>query len=239
MVSEVKVFILAGGLGTRLAHITRGVPKPMALIAGKPFLEWQIDYIAKQGFSDFVFLVGHQKERIVEHFGDGSRFGVRMNYSEEKELLGTGGAFIQGLQSYPCSYFILVNGDTFFNVSFNSLIENCQQNPQCLILALKEMENASRYGFVDLDPHGYIRSFREKSAVSESGLINGGLYAGSSVLFKDEKIRRVSMETELFPVFLNKNLLRGVVFDKPFIDIGIPDDYNRAQSLIPHFSGRE
>lgn len=102
-------------MGTRLEHLTKDLPKPMINIAGKPFLDWKIRSFIKQGYSDFVLLVGHKKESIIQYFGNGSRFDVQIRYSIEEELLGTG-SLLKALKQYPSTFFILVNGDTFFDI---------------------------------------------------------------------------------------------------------------------------
>jgi len=237
--AENRIYILAGGLGTRLAHLTDNLPKPMASVAGRPFLEWQIESFKAQGFRDFVLLVGYRKEAIIDHFGDGAGLGVRIEYSVEKELLGTGGAFIQALELFPCETFVLANGDTYFPVPLVALLARSRAEPDSFWLAAKLMQKPDRYGTLAVDARGEILSFREKDPLLGEGFINGGLYCGSASVFGGQSSVRCSMETELFPRMLRERRLRCLAFGEPFIDIGIPQDYLLAQTFIPRWHSQE
>jgi len=237
MKTETRLFILAGGLGTRLAHITKELPKAMAPIAGRPFLEWQIAGFRKQGFLDLVLLVGHKREHIIEHFGDGSGFGVRIEYSIEDEPLGTGGACLKALAEHPCRHFVLANGDTYFDAPIAELVSQVKAGPSQLWIALKYMKDLSRYGSVISDEQGKVLTFLEKKAVDTEGFINGGIYAGSSELLDSFPRGASSMESQIFPRLIDLGQLYGMPFGDPFIDIGIPGDYLAAQSLLPAWSG--
>jgi len=230
-----RIFILAGGLGTRLAHLTKDLPKPMASVGGRPFLEWQIESFRAQGYRDFVLLVGHRKEAIVDHFGDGSGFGVAIEYSVEEELLGTGGAFLQALERFPCETFVLANGDTYFPVPLDSLLARSRSAPGSVWLAAKLVPKPDRYGTIVVDDRGEIRSFREKDPRLDEGFINGGVYCGPASAFAGLAASRCSMETDLFPRLLGERRLRCLAFGEPFIDIGIPEDFRLAQTLIPRW----
>jgi D,D-heptose 1,7-bisphosphate phosphatase len=234
-----RTFILAGGLGTRLAHLTKDLPKPMASVGGRPFLEWQIESFRAQGFRDFVLLVGHRKEAIVDHFGDGSGFGVTIEYSVEEELLGTGGAFLQALERFPCETFVLANGDTYFPVPLGSLLARSRSEPGSVWLAAKLVRKPDRYGTIAVDDRGEILSFREKNPRLDEGFINGGVYCGVSSVFEGRAVLRCSMETDLFPRLLSERRLRCLAFGEPFIDIGVPRDFQLAQTLIPRWHAQE
>lgn len=229
-----RVYILAGGLGTRLSHIVKDVPKPMAPVEGKPFLEWQIEWLKKQNFKDVVLLVGHMGGLIEDAFGDGSRLGIHIEYSREKELLGTGGAVIRALNRHETDAFIVINGDTYFDVDLRYLAERALSPDESdnLHIALKLKDDVGRYGSVVINELNHITGFTEKSAAGGKGLINGGIYAGRKSLFRDFAETKISMETEIFPILLKQDRLRGIPFDGNFIDIGIPEDYYYANSMI-------
>jgi NDP-sugar pyrophosphorylase family protein len=112
MDSPVKVFLLAGGLGTRIRSLFPDCPKPMIPFGGKPFLQWQIELLMTQGFDEFVLCVGYLFEQVKEYFGDGSRLGAKIHYSVEQAPLGTGGA-LRNAASYFHQTIILLNGDTY------------------------------------------------------------------------------------------------------------------------------
>lgn len=233
--SDVTVHILAGGLGTRLSHIVQNVPKPMAPIGGIPFLEWQVKWLARMGFRDIVIMVGHKKETVTGHFGNGERLGVRIRYSAEEELLGTGGAVIQSLKRHPSEYFIVLNGDTFFDIDLGYLYEYHRHElpAGAFTVALKYRDDVKRYGAVRIDENYKILSLVEKSPALEDGFINGGIYIGSSADLAGMDTRKISLETEIFPEWIRSGKMYGVPFGDRFIDIGVPEDYYRADRDLP------
>ena len=234
ILDSTNVYILAGGLGTRLSHVTANYPKPMMKVGNYPFLEWQIKWLKKQGFRDIVLLVGHLKEKIIEYFGNGDKFGVRINYSIEKKLLGTGGALIKALLDYPSKYFLVLNGDTYFDINLVWFLDYFYRNSNSnsIYLALKFLTDANRYGTIKLSADFSIKDFREKVNFPYHGYINGGIYAGSSSVFRKYKVKRKSLEYEIFPEFISGKNLFGIPFGDKFIDIGIPEDLKKADKLI-------
>src|SRR5665213_489998 len=139
------VLILAGGLGTRLASVVKDIPKPMALVAGKPFLEYHIEFLRKQGFTDFTLLTGHLSNVIEKHFGDGQKFGVKISYSVETEPLGTGGAIRQAMEINESQNFLALNGDCLFTADFKRFVNSGNAH---LSIAVKYTKDLSRYGSV-------------------------------------------------------------------------------------------
>ncbi|HCL56744.1 MAG TPA: hypothetical protein DHW82_07015 [Spirochaetia bacterium] len=232
-----KVYILAGGLGTRLSHIIKDVPKPMAPVSEIPFLEWQIRWLERQNFKDIVLLVGHQKEKIIKYFQDGSSFGVKINYSLEDSLLGTGGAVIKALKEYSSKNFIILNGDTFFDIDLKWMTKYyTKRKENSIYIALKYKEDTKRYGYVEIDGKYNVKQFVEKNNDLGDGYINGGIYIGNSNLLKNREIQNCSMEKDIFPSLLSMKKLKAIPFGNRFIDIGIPEDYAYAnQSLKKWF----
>lgn len=229
-----EVFILAGGLGTRLASVLKDViPKPMAPIKGVPFLEYLILYLRNQGFSKFCIMVGHKAQSILDYFEDGSKFSVEIRYQREATPLGTGGAIKKALEESNQPFGLVLNGDTFFSIDYQAFVEYC--NGQSGI-ALSFCENNLRYGFVEIRDDYKISSFSEKKSDLD-GFINAGVYYLASNTFKDFCLNSFSFERD----FLEKYPLKflGIPSAGFFIDIGVPEDYNLAQTKIPERFDRD
>lgn len=213
-----QAIILAGGFGTRLKSVVQDLPKPMALINGKPFLEYIFKYLKKQGIKEVILSVFYKKEVIKEYFKD-SFDGINIIYNEEKEPLGTGGAIKDALKFVNDEVYVL-NGDTFFDIDLKKMF--LKESKICI--ALKQMQEFDRYGAVNIDKFSYISSFEEK-AYKKQGLINGGIYLLKKDLFDDFSL----IDKFSFEKFLQENCktlkIQTKVFDDYFIDIGIPEDY--------------
>lgn len=225
--------ILAGGFGTRLQHIVSDVPKPMAPVAGRPFLEYLLAYCRKQALSRIIMSVGYKHESIIRHFGN-SYDHLEIEYVIEDTPLGTGGAIKKSLlQCKTNDDVVIMNGDSYFPVDLSDMLNFHRFSNSSLTIALKPMQNFERYGRVLFDDKMHITSFREKEFCRE-GYINGGVYIGSPALvhllptqenfsFEQDVLNRDTAYKNLF----------GFVSDAYFIDIGVPEDYARAQSELP------
>ena len=234
-----QAVILAGGFGTRLSHVVSDVPKPMAPIKNIPFLDFIIKQLQRHGFDNFVFLTGYKAEIIEDYFKN----LPDTIFIKEETALGTGGAILNAFNSLNDEFFI-INGDTFFDIDF-SLLEDFGKDKPCTI-ALRYTNNIQRYGFVEIDDTFKTISFVEKGNLPENridGFINGGIYfMKKSVLehfIKNFSGQFISLETEIFPQFLKNNELFGLPLGGCFIDIGIPEDYQKAQNLIPEWVQKE
>lgn len=232
-----QAVILAGGFGTRLSHVVKDVPKPMAPIAGVPFLEYLYRELTVQGFDDFVFLTGHMADVIENHFRDCSN----VRFIREDHPLGTGGALLNAWDMIE-SEFLLLNGDTFFDADFSLLYKYKAQSIKepSILMALRFSDDVGRYGFVEFDEGYHVESFIEKGALPPSqadGFINAGAYLIDreilSSLHETFHGEMLSLETDLFPLFIRDKVFRCLPLGGAFIDIGIPDDFRRAQTLIP------
>ena len=224
-----EAIILAGGLGTRLREAVPGLPKCMAPVAGKPFISYLIDYYAKQGIELFVLSVGYMHEVIEQYLQ--SEFS-KLNYiiSREPEPLGTGGAVMQACPLCKTENVLILNGDTLFEVNLPEIASFHETNDAECTLALKEMNNTDRYGVVEMETDGRITSFREKKFYSQS-LINGGCYALNVPSFRKQNFpTKFSFEKDYFEKVYNTRRIYGIVQKGYFIDIGIPSDYEKAQT---------
>jgi len=224
-----KLLLLAGGLGTRLRSEIPDLPKVLAPINGTPFLHYIIESYQKQGVVDMVFLLGYKSEMIIEYL-EKSFPQLKKHYIIEKEQLGTGGAILQGILQSDGDNFIITNGDTFFDVDLKNMIEH-HNEAECSI-ALKPMINFDRYGSVALDVNNNITEFNEKK-FCDKGFINGGVYILNKQAFLRHSFPNIfSFENEYLANKALDKTLKGFISDGYFIDIGIPEDYSRAQKEL-------
>ncbi|NVO18319.1 MAG: NTP transferase domain-containing protein [Bacteroidetes bacterium] len=228
------VIILAGGLGTRLSPTIGEKPKAMAQIAGRPFLEYQLSYLRQFDLVNVVLSVGHLKEQIINHFGN-FWHGSTIVYAIEKEPLGTGGAVKEALRYCTSEVVLIMNGDTLFDINLNKMYDlYIKRGDFEMIVALRRVKDAGRYGLVERTWDHRIREFREKDPDTKSGLVNAGIYLMKrSIVERKELPEKFSLERDFFALQCKKHKFLGVAFRNYFIDIGIPEDFDRGQKEIP------
>lgn len=223
-----EAVILAGGFGTRLSHVVSNVPKPMAPVFGKPFLSYVIDRLIDSGIRRIVLATGYKHEVIENWFGANYN-GAEIIYSREETPLLTGGAIVQAAHLLHSEDFVVLNGDTLFNIDFQKLYDFHSAHHAHLSIALRRVEDTSRYGSVNA-VNGRITAFQEKSESKGAGDINGGIYViNREWLLKQNVPVAFSFEKELMQPLAGSDGFYGLSFSDYFIDIGIPDDYWRAQ----------
>ncbi|MDR0364061.1 MAG: nucleotidyltransferase family protein [Bacteroidales bacterium] len=222
--------ILAGGFGTRLQSVVSDIPKPMAIIDDKPFLEYLLLYLYRQGCRHCVLSVGYKHEQIIDYFGD--RFlTIKLDYAIEDNPLGTGGGIKNGLHFLERENFFLLNGDSLFNVDLKELAQYHFQNNADVTLSLKRMIQAERYGTVEIE-NGRVLRFNEKKFV-DNGLINGGVYVASKKIFNNPALgKKFSFEKNVLEENIKECPIFALIFDNYFIDIGVPEDYNKAKKEL-------
>lgn len=227
------IIVLVGGLGTRLSGVISDVPKPMAPVGGVPFLDILLDHLLCHSVIERVVMaVGYKREVVQNYFGDRA-YNRKIIYAIEKDPLGTGGAIRNALAHTRSAEVLVVNGDTLFEVDITAMVESHRQRQANLTLALKPMRDFSRYGTVQLE-HDCIIGFEEKQHKQE-GLINGGVYLLNQTLFdglKNPLPQKFSFETDFLEVYLQQLKAYGFISTGYFIDIGVPDDYYRAQQEL-------
>jgi D-glycero-alpha-D-manno-heptose 1-phosphate guanylyltransferase len=225
--------ILAGGMGTRLRSAVPDLPKPMAPIDGRPFLEHQMDYWIGQGVDRFVVSVGYKKEVIMDHFGASYR-SKPLIYAIEDKPLGTGGGLLLAAQGLR-EPFLVLNGDTFFEVDLAKLLKFHADHSADWTFSLFRTIEVERYMGVEVKSNGEIVSL--KSGTGEKGrLANGGVYlVNPSVLMNGKFVpgSKLSLEEDLLPALGPQCCkLCGIEFPGTFIDIGVPQDYFRAATIL-------
>ena len=227
--------ILAGGLGTRLRAAVPDLPKPMAPIAGRPFLEYLLDYWAAQGIRRFILSVGYRSGAIRDHFG-ATYHGVSVDYAEETSPLGTGGGLLLAARLLEGRSPVLVlNGDTFFAVDLAQLADFHHHSQSDWTFCTFRTRESGRYLGMDIAPGGRVNAFRNNLGSGER-LVNGGIYLLAPALLAAAGYspgQALSLEEQLFPTLLAQGCrFYGTEFPGSFIDIGLPEDYARAAAIL-------
>ncbi len=220
------MIILAGGFGTRLQGILNGLPKPLASINGTPFLKYLFQKLLMEGYNEFIISLHYQSDQIIEYvekLRNNLLQGSKISYCVEPIPMGTGGAISYIVEQLNLKErFLVVNADTLLGVGygFMGLFDTD-------VIALLEVEDTSRYGTVEIDPQDRIIKFLEKKQLGQSGLINAGVYNLNSKIFKDWSGIVCSLEMDIFPKLILEKKLKGTKIHTSFIDIGVPEDYNK------------
>ena len=226
-----EAIILAGGLGTRLRSVVTDLPKCMAPVAGQPFLKHVIRYFLSQGIEKFIFSLGYKHDRI-EEFLNIEFPTLNLQCSVEEEPLGTGGAIQLACRRATESNVIVVNGDSLFKADVEkSFAFHIDSKAECTLL-MKPMRNFDRYGVVELDTDFTVKKFKEKQFY-QAGDINGGVYVLNVESFLDLGFpEKFSFEKNYLEKYFPSKKIFGAIQDEYFIDIGIPEDYQRAQEEL-------
>lgn len=223
-----QALILAGGLGSRLGRIVAEVPKPLLPVGEKPFLEYQILQLRRHNLTNIILCIEYLGEKIKQYFGDGDRWGMDIKYSEEKEALGTGGAIKLAECLVKGHDFLVLNGDSYFDIDLGELIDFHKRQRALATLALLEINQPERYGLVEIDKNYNIVGFQEKGTAAKPNLINGGIYVFNKGLFDFIPEGKSSLEKDLFPELIGKRFY-GKPHTAYFIDIGTPQAYREIQ----------
>ena len=230
-----EAIILAGGFGTRLQQVLNDVPKPMALINQKPFLEYLLDYLITQQVNRVVLSVGHKRDYIINHFHHHYK-SLEIDYAIEEEPLGTGGGIRLAFWKIKGERAFVMNGDSIFRFDFQTLLGQHLKRKADITLALRKLENTGRYGRVTLNRSRRITGFEEKNENAGNGLINAGVYVIEKDYLMDPVFRgKFSIEKECFEEFYQTSRFYGFPAEGYFLDIGIPADYIKAQDEFAGF----
>lgn len=224
-----KAIILAGGFGTRLQGVLGDIPKPMAYIAGRPFLEYLVIQLSRAGIRDIILAVGYKADAVKGYFKKGDALGVRLSYSEEDAPLGTGGAFKKAATASPDDAFIVMNGDSFFETDIVDLAKRHKAMKARATLAIRRQADMSRYGAVIVGQDHEISRFAEKGEIRGEGLINAGIYCIEGNVADAIPEGKVSLEYDLFPQWAGQGL-KAVEGNGFFVDIGVPEALSGLRS---------
>jgi len=224
-----EAIILAGGFGTRLREVVPDLPKPMAPVAGRPFLEILLLSLARKGFRRVVLSLGYMADTIVAHFGDHCA-GIELIYEIEQTPLGTGGAIRQAMLRCTADHVFVFNGDTYLDLEAQEVEARWQKHRAPIIVA-REVHDTARYGRLDIDG-GRVLGFAEKGRKG-SGLINAGCYVLPIDVLNDFLPGEpFSLESDFLAKVVGERQFDLFVTNGCFIDIGVPEDYARAQSEL-------
>ena len=226
-----EVIILAGGLGTRLKSVVNNLPKPLAPINGNPFIKYVLEWLYKNNISKVVMSVGYKWEKIFADLGNNYK-NIKIKYSIESKPLGTGGAILNSLKLINGDHFLVINGDTLFEINLNQFQLYHKKNNFDVSMGLKHLNNFDRYGKVIVDNKGRIINFLEKEK-TKNGIINCGIYLMNKKIINFlPRLDNFSFEKD----FLEKNThnlnFGGFIQNEYFIDIGIPEDFEKAQKEL-------
>ena len=224
-----EAIVLAGGFGTRLRQLVPDLPKPMAPISGRPFLEILLSLLAKKGFHRVILSLGYMPDKVMGHFGN-QFAGIELVYEVETTPLGTGGAVRQALTKCCADHVYVMNGDTYLDVEVAELEAHWQTNRAPTIVA-RSVPNTARYGRLAV-ANGRVLAFREKGTEGP-GLINAGCYVFPTTILDNHPCGQVfSLETDFLAKAVTQGRFDLFITRGRFIDIGVPEDFHRAQTEL-------
>lgn len=225
--------ILVGGVGTRLGTLTERTPKPLLPVGGRPFLDYLLLEAARFGFDRIILLAGYLGGQFADGFAGVRRLAGRdvvIQVVVEPEPAGTGGA-LEFLRDFADDSFLLMNGDSWFDLDLRAFATTAQGDDALVSMALRQTVDTSRFGLVELEGRRVAR-FLPRGAAANAGLINAGVYFMRRAMLDQIPPRPCSLEADVFPALAAAGLLAGVIEQGFFIDIGVPADYAAADSLI-------
>lgn len=230
MASVTESIILAGGRGTRLSSVVPDLPKPMAPVCGRPFLDYLLQRLAAQGIERVCLSVGYLAHKIQDFYGDHFD-GMKLSYSVEESPLGTGGAIRAALNFTSSEDVLILNGDTIAEVDLQAMETVHRTSERGITIALIRVPDTARYGAVQVH-NGMVTGFLEKGTTGP-GLINAGCYLGKRAIFDPFQLPvAFSFEQDVLVKHLGELKPAAFSSDGYFIDIGIPEDYERAQKEL-------
>jgi D-glycero-alpha-D-manno-heptose 1-phosphate guanylyltransferase len=230
-----EAIILAGGFGTRLHQVVSELPKSMALVNGRPFIEYLLNYLRGQGITKFIFSVGYKKDVIRAHLQNQFK-NIPVEYAVEEEPLGTGGGIKNAFKMIEGKSAFVLNGDSMFRMGMSALSQLHNDNNADITIALRFLEDTDRFGSVEINDEKRITGFREKGSDNGPGYINGGIYLINKSFLIDRDFPEIfSIEKDCFERYFKESRFFGFPSRGYFLDIGIPEDFYRAQNEFRPF----
>ncbi|MFH0815623.1 MAG: nucleotidyltransferase family protein [Methanobacteriota archaeon] len=226
-----QVVILAGGLGTRLKPITQVMPKPMVEVGGSPFLEVLVERLKRRGFDDFIMLVGHLGDQIIRHFADGSEFGVKIRYSVEKELLGTGGALKQA-EPLLAERFMVVYGDSYLPLDYSEPMLAFESSGKAGLITVYSNHPRIARNNVEVGGDGIVKLYEKSAETQAMNGVEAGVFFLERQTLNCLEPGKFSLEQALFPKLIKRGELMGFMTSVRFWDIGTPDGLEAARRTL-------
>ena len=236
ILEDIPALLLVGGMGTRLQPVLSSKPKPLAPVGDIPFLELLVLQLRSQGIRRLVMCTGHQADQIKEEFGDGRKWDVSIEYSNETRPLGTAGA-IKFAERFllQASEFLVMNGDSFLELDFRQFLRFHRGHGGWASIAVRRVPDAARYGTVHVDEQNRVVRFSEKMGEQKPGIVNGGVYLFNRAILQQIPEGPASLEKDVLPRIFEHGEF-AFQQDGMFIDIGTPEDYARAQTIYHSLS---
>lgn len=233
---KIEAVILAGGKGKRLRSVVKGIPKSMAKVCGKPFLDILFSQLNNSNLINGVTMaVGYKAQKIIKQYTKSFPYNFDVHFCVEKKLLGTGGAVKKAIQYIKSRDVLVMNGDSYIGINLKKFMEFHRMHKSKLTIALRKTKDIARFGNVNIDSGCRIVSFKEKDNTKWQGLINTGIYLMDRDIFNNIKKNTIlSLENDIIPLFINKfkNKIYGFQTRGKFIDIGIPKSYILANKYL-------
>lgn len=231
----IQVVILAGGLGSRLLPITETIPKPMISVAGVPYLEHQLRYLAQQGFEDVVLLTGHLGEQIESYFGDGRRLGMTIRYSKEPHPLGTGGA-IENARPLLAESFLLLYGDSFLRIQYADVVHRLNESRALGVAVVfdNRFADTSVKNNIALDAFDFVTRYDKTSGHRDLQYVEAGVSAFRRDAFDGAPRGVWSLEQDFFSELIRRRALAALRTEHRFYDIGTPDRLAVIEEFFSH-----
>jgi NDP-sugar pyrophosphorylase family protein len=226
---ERQAVILAGGLGTRMRPVTETIPKPMIAVAGRPFLQWQLELLRDGGIGQALLLAAYLGEQIEKYFGDGGGIGSRVEYSYEASPMGTGGA-LKNAEAKLRDWFVLVNGDTYLAIDYEKLVRDfAVADCAAMIVAYNkpvviapEIPASALPGNLGVNEHGMVTMYRKKNPAGLNHIDAGVIVLKKEILERLPAGQNCSLEEEIYPQMIARGEMRAWVTTEPFYDMGSP-----------------
>lgn len=217
-----QAVILAGGLGTRLGPLTKDIPKPMTPIRGKPFLEWQLQYLSQQGLKEFLLLTGYKGDQIEKYFSAGGRWGWKITYNREEQPLGTGGALLNAFEKLPAE-FLLFFGDSFLPVQAYEIYEKLKSPNIDIVMAVYDNAEDTTVPYnVALNRENLVTRYQKGKASEGLTFVEAGVYGVKKIGLVASENKICSFESDLLTPAIQAGRVAAWKSPHRFFDIGTP-----------------